>query len=102
MLNQDVGKLALCSNFVLIVWRWLQFADAAAINHVPHLDTWEVSEQIRNGIVLPWKHKKLSSTGEKKYINCGKRGHNRTCCENQAAASSSGKAKQSRLSQTRT
>ncbi|KAH7573359.1 hypothetical protein JRO89_XS03G0128800 [Xanthoceras sorbifolium] len=72
MLNQDVGKLALCSNFVLIVWRWLQFADAAAINHVPHLDTWEVSEQIRNGIVLPWKHKKLSSTGEKKYINCGK------------------------------
>ncbi|KAK0570847.1 hypothetical protein LWI29_007390 [Acer saccharum] len=84
---------SLCSDF--FTTGWLKQAYAMVVNPVPNPEEWDIADDVRNRVVLPWKKKRLTgrpkknrmpSVGEKRKQqscgNCGQKGHNQKSCTN--------------------
>jgi hypothetical protein len=84
---------SLCSDF--FTTGWLKQAYDMSVNPVPEPEAWDIGDDVRNRVVLPWKKKRLTgrpkknrmpSVGEKRKQqtcgNCGHKGHNKKSCSN--------------------
>ena len=84
---------SLCSDF--FTTGWLKQAYDMVVNPVPEPEAWDIADDVRNRVVLPWKKKRrtgrpkknrMPSVGEKRKQqtcgNCGHKGHNKKSCTN--------------------
>ncbi|KAK3204325.1 hypothetical protein Dsin_018371 [Dipteronia sinensis] len=54
---------ALCSDFFTI--GWLKQAYAMAVNPVTKSEVWDIADDVRTRVVLPWKKKRLTRRPKK-------------------------------------